>query len=103
LGDDDSVGSARTGDCDEGRSGAEKQALDVHFLTSSQKLISGSGYFLLKDSVPCPIPNCRKRRAPRCFFLVDITDAAPPFNHDVAPLAAVPPLSRRAVAQMTRF
>src|SRR5690606_3367366 len=23
-----------TGDCDEGRSGAEKQALDVHFLTS---------------------------------------------------------------------
>jgi len=33
LGDDDSVGGARTGNCDQGRSGAEKKALDVHFLT----------------------------------------------------------------------
>jgi hypothetical protein len=39
------IGGARTGHCDESRSGAEKQALDVHFLTSSQKLINGSGYF----------------------------------------------------------
>ena len=36
LGSDDRIGGARTGDCDQGRSGAEKKALDVHFLTSSQ-------------------------------------------------------------------
>ncbi len=36
LGDDDRIGGARPGDCDQGRSGAEKKALDVHFLTSSQ-------------------------------------------------------------------
>src|SRR5690606_21508023 len=36
LGDDDGVGGARTGDCDQSRSGADKKALDVHFLTSSQ-------------------------------------------------------------------
>jgi hypothetical protein len=36
LGDDDGVGGARPGNCDQGRSGAEKKALDVHFLTSSQ-------------------------------------------------------------------
>src|SRR5690606_7718608 len=48
LGDDDGVGGARTGDCDQSRSGAEKKALDVHFLTSSQKFKNGSGYSLLK-------------------------------------------------------
>ncbi|ESZ10582.1 hypothetical protein X735_28340 [Mesorhizobium sp. L2C085B000] len=36
LGDDDGVGGARTGNCDQGRSGAEEKALNVHFLTSSQ-------------------------------------------------------------------
>ncbi|WP_206072911.1 hypothetical protein, partial [Mesorhizobium mediterraneum] len=51
---------ARTGNCDQRRSGAEKKALDVHFLTSSQKLKNGSGYSLLKDSVPCPIPTTEK-------------------------------------------
>ncbi|MER9836471.1 hypothetical protein NKJ28_16025, partial [Mesorhizobium sp. M0145] len=51
---------ARTGNCDQCRSGAEKKALDVHFLTSSQKLKNGSGYSLLKDSVPCPIPTTEK-------------------------------------------
>ncbi|MBN9253026.1 MAG: hypothetical protein J0I86_21050, partial [Mesorhizobium sp.] len=60
LGNDDSVGGARTGDCEQSRSGAEKKALNVHFLTSSQKLKNGSGYFLLKDSVPCPIPTTEK-------------------------------------------
>ena len=32
----DDVRSAGAGNCDEGRSGAEKKALDVHVLTSSQ-------------------------------------------------------------------
>ncbi|WP_204367433.1 hypothetical protein, partial [Mesorhizobium sp. NBIMC_P2-C1] len=58
----DSVGGARTGDCEQCRSGAEEKALDVHFLTSSQKFKNGSGYFLLKDSVPCPIPMLKKMR-----------------------------------------
>ncbi|MFH1344794.1 MAG: hypothetical protein ABIL01_26880, partial [Pseudomonadota bacterium] len=53
---------ASAGHCDESRSGADEKALDVHFLTSSQKLKNGSGYFLLKDSVPCPIPNSKKTR-----------------------------------------
>ncbi|WP_457154965.1 hypothetical protein, partial [Mesorhizobium sp. P5_C1] len=30
------VGGARTGNCEQSRSGAEEKALDVHFLTSSQ-------------------------------------------------------------------
>src|SRR5690606_17257751 len=42
LGDDDGVGGARTGDCDQSRSGADKKALDVHFLTSSQNQNSPS-------------------------------------------------------------
>ncbi|WP_292147058.1 hypothetical protein, partial [Mesorhizobium sp.] len=71
------VGGARTGNCDQGRSGAEKQALDVHFLTSSQKLKNGSGYSLLKDSVPCPIPTTEK-------------DA-----HRAAPSNSTLPMSRR--------
>jgi hypothetical protein len=58
---------------------------------------------LLKDSVPCPIPNSEKTRAPRCFFTADITHHAPPFNHDVARFATVQPLSPIDVAQMTRF
>jgi hypothetical protein len=58
---------------------------------------------LLKDSVPCPIPNSEKTRAPRCFFTADITHHAPPFNHDVARFASVPPLWAIHVAQMTRF
>ena len=35
--------------------------------------------------------------------MADITHATPPFNHDLAPFAAVQPLSRPSVAQMTRF
>ncbi|WP_210163600.1 hypothetical protein, partial [Mesorhizobium ciceri] len=38
----DGVGGARTGNCDQGRSGAEKKALDVHFLTSSQNRVRRS-------------------------------------------------------------
>ncbi|MFB9345400.1 hypothetical protein ACFFTN_26280, partial [Aminobacter aganoensis] len=34
--DDDSVGRTSAGDCEQSRSGAEKKALNVHFLTSSQ-------------------------------------------------------------------
>jgi len=58
---------------------------------------------LLKDSVPCPIPNSEKTRLLRCFFTADITHDAPPFNHDVARFAAAQPLSPGDVAQMTRF
>ncbi|MHA6645657.1 hypothetical protein, partial [Mesorhizobium sp. A623] len=67
---------------DESRSGAEKKALNVHFLTSSQKLKNGSGYFLLKDSVPRFTPHYRKRCAPRRFLVRDITDRSVAFNHD---------------------
>src|SRR5690606_25723637 len=41
LGDDDRISCASTGCSDSSHCGAEKQALDVHFLTSSQKLKSG--------------------------------------------------------------
>ncbi|MBZ9874881.1 hypothetical protein LB542_29035, partial [Mesorhizobium sp. BR1-1-9] len=37
---------ARTGNCDQGRSGAEKKALDVHFLTSPVKVKNGFGFWL---------------------------------------------------------
>src|SRR5690606_9394242 len=71
LGHDDSVGGARTGDCDESRSGAEKKALDVHFLTSSQKFKNGSGLFFAEGQRSLPHPHGRKRRAPRLSFETD--------------------------------
>jgi hypothetical protein len=48
---------------------------------------------LLKDSFPCPIPNSEKTCAPRRFFITDITDRPPPFNHDVTFIARVRTLS----------
>src|SRR6185295_2872994 len=64
FGDHDRVGGTCTGDCDESRSGAEKQALDVHFLTSSQKLKYGSGYFCCRTAFPAPSPLMKKTRSP---------------------------------------
>jgi len=45
LGGNDSVGGLSAGDCCESSSGADEKALDVHFLTSSQKVSNGSGFF----------------------------------------------------------
>ncbi|MDX8437946.1 hypothetical protein RFN25_31715, partial [Mesorhizobium abyssinicae] len=67
------------------------------------KLKNGSGYSLLKDSVPCPIPTNRKRCAPRRSFKFDITHEAAGFNHDRIGGRAVRTLSPSVVAQMTRF
>src|SRR5690606_16837017 len=62
LGDDDRISCASAGCSDSSHCGAEKHALHVHFLPSSQKLQRGSGYLLLMASVPCYIPNPQKRR-----------------------------------------
>ncbi|WP_292236866.1 hypothetical protein, partial [Mesorhizobium sp.] len=67
------------------------------------KLKNGSGYFLLKDSVPCPIPTNRKRCAPRRSFEADITQEAAAFNHDRIGRSFIWTLSPCVVAQMTRF
>ena len=67
LSDNDCVGRTSARNCDQRRSGAEKQALNVHFLTSSQKLKTGLGFCLLKDSVPCPIPKSKKTRSLAAF------------------------------------
>ncbi|WP_208636422.1 hypothetical protein, partial [Mesorhizobium helmanticense] len=67
------------------------------------KLKNGSGYSLLKDSVPCPIPTNRKRCAPRRSFESDITHGAAAFNHDRTGKRTMQTLSPGVVAQMTRF
>ncbi|MBA3448472.1 MAG: hypothetical protein H0T56_12880 [Pseudaminobacter sp.] len=58
---------------------------------------------MLKDSVPCPIPNVEDDSIARFFFETDITRAPPPFNPDRARREAGGALCGIAVAQMTRF
>jgi hypothetical protein len=58
---------------------------------------------LLKDSVPCPIPNLEKDTLPRPFSGHDITQARSTFNNDPPAPAAFSTLSHSHVAQMTRF
>jgi hypothetical protein len=58
---------------------------------------------MLKDSVPCPIPNGEKDAQRRSFFVSDFTDAGFPFNRDRPFLIPAPPLCPKPVAQMTRF
>src|SRR5690606_16067634 len=45
LSDNDSVSSLSAGDGDDAAHRAQEKALDVHFLTSSQKFQNGSGSF----------------------------------------------------------
>jgi len=58
---------------------------------------------LLKDSVPCPIPNLEKDTLSRPFSEHDITQERPPFNNDPCAPAGFSTLSHSHVAQMTRF
>jgi hypothetical protein len=58
---------------------------------------------LLKDSVPCPIPNVEKDAQPRPFLESDNTHEGTVFNNDHAHGEGWGTLSRIAVAQMTRF
>jgi hypothetical protein len=58
---------------------------------------------LLKDSVPCPIPNYEKDALERPFFRLDITHAAASFNNHHAAAHPIFVLSHGDVAQMTRF
>ena len=101
LGDDDRVGRTSAGYCDQGRSGAEKKALDVHFLTSSQKLKIGSGFLFAEGQRSLPHPQTEKDTIARPF-LIDDYPSLRPFNNDRNewPFVGVSP---KAVAQMTRF
>jgi hypothetical protein len=58
---------------------------------------------MLKDSVPCPIPNSEKDAPARPFSRHDITQAGLPFNNDPPAPASFLMLSPVHVAQMTRF
>ncbi|WP_292232172.1 hypothetical protein, partial [Mesorhizobium sp.] len=67
------------------------------------KLKNGSGYFLLKDSVPCPIPTTEKDAHRAAPSNVTFTQATAAFNHDRIGRSPIRTLSPDVVAQMTRF
>jgi hypothetical protein len=58
---------------------------------------------MLKDSVPCPIPNAEKDTLSRPFSEHDITQERLSFNNDPPAAGAFLTLSHSHVAQMTRF
>ena len=58
---------------------------------------------MLKDSVPCPIPNAEKDATARFFFSLDITHRPLPFNNDRTAHRPSRQLSGTAVAQKPRF
>src|SRR6185312_12327154 len=60
-------------------------------------------YFMLKDSVPCPIPNSEKDAPARPFSRHDITQAGLPFNRDRSFPTASMFLSCACVAEWPRF
>ncbi|MFB9345399.1 hypothetical protein ACFFTN_26270, partial [Aminobacter aganoensis] len=60
--DDDSVGRTSAGDCEQSRSGAEKKALNVHFLTSSQKFQKRVWVFFAEGQRSLPHPRLKKMR-----------------------------------------
>jgi hypothetical protein len=58
---------------------------------------------MLKDSVPCPIPNAEKDTLSRPFSEHDITQERSRFNNDPPAGHSFDTLSPGLVAQMTRF
>jgi hypothetical protein len=58
---------------------------------------------LLKDSVPCPIPNLENEAIARPLSNFDITHGVVPFNNHREARMLSTALSGWPVAQMTRF